>query len=72
MHGNMLGEIEKERDWTRNVFARWNLRFSDNAVESVMLFASPPLIIPQIRNFLLCHGSNFLPLQLFARSWHGS
>lgn len=40
--------------------------FRQRAVESVMLFASSPLIIPQIRNFLPCHGSSFLPLQLFA------
>lgn len=43
------------------VLARWNSRFSNNGVESVMLFAPSPLIIPQIRNFLPRTGSSFLP-----------
>jgi len=71
--GEGRGKRERgSRDRAGDVLARWNLRFSNNGVGSVMLFASPPLIIPQIRNFLPCHDSGFLPLQLFARSWRGS
>ena len=43
------------------MLARWNSRFSDNGVESVVVFAQSPLIIPQIRNFLPRTGSSFLP-----------